>query len=318
MTLSNFRGGLAAVLVVTLAGCGTQTTTPGADVLRFLTASLPAATAGDEYRQDINLTSGTRPYSVRLVKGSLPAGLRQADRTITGTPTTAGTFTFTLEASDANLSVVDKDFTLIVTPAPSRKLEWTLPPTAVSGDVSIPFVLRAAKNVTSVRAAIPLPAGAIVISVTPRDLKPLLVWRLRAGILRVDAAPSQVQSKSGDVTLFTVTVRLPASIRLSGVVGYEVRVSGKPTTTAAMVAATPQAAPASPTPSTTPASPAGPTPTAVPPAGSTPTAVPPAVDPTTTPPSEIPGSAPTTPAQNGALPAAPPDGQPAAPGGQNP
>src|SRR5207249_398076 len=45
---------------------------------------------------------GVAPFTWAVTSGALPPGLSLAGSTISGTPTTAGTYTFTLRATDAN------------------------------------------------------------------------------------------------------------------------------------------------------------------------------------------------------------------------
>jgi len=75
-------------------------------VPHFVTTSVPDATVGTAYNQTITAAGGTRPYTWWLASGSLPPGLHltgATDRSInlTGTPTTAGSYTFQLRVTDA-------------------------------------------------------------------------------------------------------------------------------------------------------------------------------------------------------------------------
>jgi len=67
-------------------------------------ATLPNGAVGTAYNQTVTASGGTAPYVFSLSSGSLPTGLtlNGATGAITGTPTTAGTFTFTITARDAN------------------------------------------------------------------------------------------------------------------------------------------------------------------------------------------------------------------------
>lgn len=57
---------------------------------------------GTTYSQTFTATGGAGPYSFTRVTGTLPPGLTLATGgALTGTPTTAGTFTFTVQATDA-------------------------------------------------------------------------------------------------------------------------------------------------------------------------------------------------------------------------
>jgi hypothetical protein len=50
----------------------------------------------------LSATGGVQPYAWSVVEGALPAGLSiGSDGTVSGTPTSAGTFTFTVQAADS-------------------------------------------------------------------------------------------------------------------------------------------------------------------------------------------------------------------------
>jgi hypothetical protein len=94
------------------------------------TSSLPDATVGSAYSQDLSASSGTSPYSWSVTSGSLPAGLSLAsDGTISGTPTTAGTSTFTVQLTDSSspASTVTAQLSLTVDPAALAVTTSSLP-----------------------------------------------------------------------------------------------------------------------------------------------------------------------------------------------
>ncbi|MFC6617683.1 Ig domain-containing protein [Deinococcus radiophilus] len=62
----------------------------------------------------MDLRGGTGPYGLRVVSGELPEGLRVSSQRLSGTPTEKGNYTFTLEATDANLSSKVQQYTLNV------------------------------------------------------------------------------------------------------------------------------------------------------------------------------------------------------------
>jgi hypothetical protein len=66
-------------------------------------ATLPNGQVGTPYSQTVSASGGTAPYTFTISSGALPTGLllNSASGAITGTPTTAGTFTFTITATDA-------------------------------------------------------------------------------------------------------------------------------------------------------------------------------------------------------------------------
>ena len=66
-------------------------------------AKLPNATVGDSYRRLVTANGGAAPYGFRVVAGDLPPGLTLSrGGALSGTPTTAGSFTFAVRATDAN------------------------------------------------------------------------------------------------------------------------------------------------------------------------------------------------------------------------
>lgn len=63
--------------------------------------ALPNATAEAPYSHAFNASGGTTPYTYSLTAGSLPAGLAlSSSGVLSGTPTAAGTFNFTIKATD--------------------------------------------------------------------------------------------------------------------------------------------------------------------------------------------------------------------------
>ncbi len=83
----------------------------------IVTDTLPGANTGEEYRQTLEATAaagGVLTWSV--TSGNLPAGLNLSpDGTISGTPTQAGTFTFTATVAEAGGRTASKSFFIAVT-----------------------------------------------------------------------------------------------------------------------------------------------------------------------------------------------------------
>jgi hypothetical protein len=71
-----------------------------ASAISITTPSLAAGMVAKTYSQTVAATGGTAPYTWAVYSGSLPNGLTLSGNTISGTPTTAGTVTFTLQATD--------------------------------------------------------------------------------------------------------------------------------------------------------------------------------------------------------------------------
>src|SRR5215469_9069287 len=92
-------GTLTPVVVAHPANTGFAT--PPA-TLAILSSSLPDAVTGGSYSGQVSLFGGMAPYSVSVTNGSLPAGLSITNTgLITGTPSAAGNFTFTVQVTDS-------------------------------------------------------------------------------------------------------------------------------------------------------------------------------------------------------------------------
>lgn len=79
-------------------------------------ATLPDAMVGIAYLETIVASGGMAPYGYSVSAGSLPPGLslNAATGTISGTPTTAGTFDFTITATDSDLCTGSRDYSIAV------------------------------------------------------------------------------------------------------------------------------------------------------------------------------------------------------------
>ena len=119
--------GCTATIGYTLKICPVITVTP---------ASLAAATAGTAYSQTLSASGGTAAYSWTVSSGSLPAGLALSSAgVISGTPTAAGTSSFTVQALDVNGCPGTKAYT-ITTSCPTVTIT---PATINSGTVGTAY-----------------------------------------------------------------------------------------------------------------------------------------------------------------------------------
>jgi len=95
--------------------------------------TLPAATGGIPYSQTLTATGGTAPYTFTVTGGTLPTGLSlSTGGLLSGTPTAGGTFSFTIQAKDANGVTGSQAYTLTVT-APTITLNPTTLPNGTVG-----------------------------------------------------------------------------------------------------------------------------------------------------------------------------------------
>lgn len=76
--------------------------------LAITTSTLPAANLGVAYSATLAVSGGQSPYTFAITTGSLPAGLtlNATTGTISGTPSAAGTFSFSVTVTDSAANVV--------------------------------------------------------------------------------------------------------------------------------------------------------------------------------------------------------------------
>jgi hypothetical protein len=109
--------------------CGTITVNP---------VSLANGFVGTAYNQTFTQTGGTGTITWSVSAGGLPGGLNLAANTgaLSGTPTTVGSFTFTIKATDNNGCMGARQYTLLISgnglqfyplPSPVRALETRAP-----------------------------------------------------------------------------------------------------------------------------------------------------------------------------------------------
>jgi hypothetical protein len=102
------------------------------------TTSLPDATVSVPYSRSLVASGGAPDYTWTLESGALPAGLALSSAgTISGTPTTAGTFNFVTRVTDSTNASATKALTIIVKPtAPLTIITTALPRGSVGATYS--------------------------------------------------------------------------------------------------------------------------------------------------------------------------------------
>jgi hypothetical protein len=134
-------GTTANVIGRTIAGTGAVTldgtngiggcSTPGAapppppppptcPTIDFNPGTVPGGTVGVAYTQTFTGSGGNSPYHFSVRAGALPPGVTLATSSpgvLAGTPTTAGTFTFTVRATDSNGCFVERPYSIVVAAA---------------------------------------------------------------------------------------------------------------------------------------------------------------------------------------------------------
>lgn len=153
--------------------------------ITILPSSLSAPTVGQYYAVSFSASGGTAPYTWS-VSGSLPPGLTVASSgTMTGIPTTNGTYTFTVTAID------------------SRQLS-----------ASRTFSLALGGSSFSITTASPLPAGMVgqsySASLAATGGKPPYTWTAAAGLpggLTLDTQTGAISGTPSTPGAFTFTVQ---------------------------------------------------------------------------------------------------------------
>lgn len=109
--------------------------------ITILPDSITGLLVGKPYTQTHTASGGTAPYTWAVIAGALPAGLTLATSTgiVSGTPTTAGPFSFTLRATDAAAKIGTKAYggavgTNVLTISPTK-----LPQLIVAASISVQF-----------------------------------------------------------------------------------------------------------------------------------------------------------------------------------
>ncbi|WP_168170772.1 putative Ig domain-containing protein [Rhodanobacter sp. C01] len=102
------------------------TITPSSPVIT--TSSLASGTVGTAYSQTIAVQGGTAPYSYAISAGSLPPGLLLGSGSVSGTPTAGGSYSFTVQVTDANGKTGSQAYTVTIAAA-----TITLSPGTLSG-----------------------------------------------------------------------------------------------------------------------------------------------------------------------------------------
>jgi hypothetical protein len=98
----------------------------GSNSMILMTHSLPEVMIGSSYSQTLQIIGGSSPYTWSITSGTLPNGLLLNPSTgvISGTPTTPGTFSFTVQVKDSTPQTTALNLSVKV-----RSSDTTPPPT---------------------------------------------------------------------------------------------------------------------------------------------------------------------------------------------
>lgn len=136
----------------------TVSITVSAPAILLAPTTLAAGVAGTAYSQTFSASGGTPSYSFSLPAGALPAGMSFSSAgVLSGTPSMAGTFNFTVRAADANGFTGDQAYSLVIA-APTIAIAPSTLPDAVAG---VPFSQTFTASGGAATYSFSLPAGAL-------------------------------------------------------------------------------------------------------------------------------------------------------------
>jgi hypothetical protein len=191
---------------------GYTLTVNAASSLTVSPATLPAATANSAFSVTVSATGGSGSYSFAVTAGSLPSwlALNASSGSLSGTPTTTGTYSFTITATDSSISGLtgSQAYTLTVNPASSLTVS---PATLPSASVN---------NAFSVTVSATGGSGTYTFAVSSGSLPSWLALNASTGVL------SGTPKASGTYT-FTIKATDSNISGLTGSQGYTLTVSSQ-------------------------------------------------------------------------------------------
>lgn len=183
----------------------------GAVPVAITTSSLDNSTLGGPYAAAIEATGGTGPYTFLASGGAVPPGLGLTTGGILrGIPTTAGTYRFTVVATDSLGATASQTLSLVVSPTALTAQTITFGALANKRTTDAPFALVAtASSGLPVSFSVLGPATINGTMLTLSGLPgPVLITATQVGNATFAAAPGVTQ-------IFTVTVPTDRLINLS-------------------------------------------------------------------------------------------------------
>nr|WP_230620515.1 putative Ig domain-containing protein [Xanthomonas arboricola] len=209
--------------------------------------TLPPAVRGSAYNQVLTASGGVAPYRYSIASGTLPAGLTLAnDGTLSGTPTTQGTSSFTIAVADAGNASATQAYSFTVSDAAPVAVA-DVAATMSDAAVTVAVTANDTGNITTIAiAAAPTNGTAVVNGLE-------LVYTPAAGFVGTDVVSYTVTGSGGTSAAATVTIAVNArpvavSVTAAAVPGEAQQVdltrnaTGGPFVAAAVVAVLPASA----------------------------------------------------------------------------
>ncbi|MBB3923307.1 putative Ig domain-containing protein [Xanthomonas arboricola] len=209
--------------------------------------TLPPAVRGSAYNQVLTASGGVAPYRYSIASGTLPTGLTLAnDGTLSGTPTTQGTSSFTIAVADAGNASATQAYSFTVSDAAPVAVA-DVAATMSDAAVTVAVTANDTGNITAIAIAAAPTNGTAVVN------GPELVYTPAAGFVGTDVVSYTVTGSGGTSAAATVTIAVNArpvavSVTAAAVPGEAQQVdltrnaTGGPFVAAAVVAVLPASA----------------------------------------------------------------------------
>ncbi|MFV0458314.1 MAG: putative Ig domain-containing protein [Actinomycetales bacterium] len=171
-------------------------------------ATLPAGTLGSAYSQTLTASGGTSPYEFYEYDGRLPTGLTLTTAgLLSGTPTATGSFTFTVDAFDADSFQGSRTYTIAVNPPPVNITTTSLP----AASAGSPYSQAIAAEGGTAPYTYALTSGALPTGVSLSTSGALSGTPTAAGsfTFEITATDSTSGTALTDVQAYTMAVALP-------------------------------------------------------------------------------------------------------------
>ncbi|HLE99766.1 MAG TPA: S8 family serine peptidase [Gaiellaceae bacterium] len=179
------------------------------------TTILPDGIAGQAYSQTLAATDGTTPYRWSIVSGSLPPGLLldSGTGTISGTPTTAGSYGFTVQVTDSATPARTNTQALEIVVAPGLAIVTPTPLSPCKVGAACPRTIEAVGG-----------ASTYTWSLVGGSLPPGLTWDLASTGPSITS--SGAPTKPGNYN-FTVQVTDSGSPALTATKAFSLKINKK-------------------------------------------------------------------------------------------
>ena len=191
----------------------------------------PAAVIGAAYTDTLTATGGTTPYAWSVNAGTLPPGLSLSSAgVLSGTPTTAGSYPFTVNVIDAKNGIATASITLVVTA--TLTLTFGTPPGGVVG-TAYTDTLTAGGGTTPYTWSVS--AGTLPAGITLNASTGVLAGTPTAGgtanfTIKVTDATSKTATQATSITVLAGALSIVQSANVAtttpgGTVGYTITVT---------------------------------------------------------------------------------------------